>query len=144
MIKVKDPSAIADKWAEVTPARQKYYTANASVAGADWVAAASAAQKTYQQAVTDPDIDKRFAGGVKRAGADKYNRKVTANADRFSQGVRDSKVDFQNGVTPFLDEISKITLPARAPRGDPANRKRSEVVGDALHAKRLALKAAGV
>lgn len=143
-IKVKPLTEVADKWAEVTPGRSAYYEKEATVAGPEWEANTIAAKAAFKAGVTAPNIDALFAGGVKRAGADKYNRKVKdVGVARFGPGVTAAKVDFSENVAPFLDEISKITLDPRQPRGSVANYGRVQAIGTELHKKRLALRAAG-
>lgn len=143
-IKVKPLAEVADKWADVTPGRSTYYAAEASKAGAQWEAQTVAGSKAFKAAVTAANIEQLFSGGVKKAGAAKYERKVKdVGADRFGPGVTAAKTDFSDNVGPYLDEISKVTLPARQPRGSAANYARVQEVGTALHKKRLALRAAG-
>jgi hypothetical protein len=143
-IKVKPLAQVADKWADVTPGRSSYYEAGATVAGADWEKNAGAAKTAYKAAVTAANIDSLFAGGIKKAGASKYERKVKdVGVARFGPGVTAAKTDFSDGVGPMLDEISKVTLAARQPRGSDANYARVAAIGAALHKKRLALRAAG-
>jgi len=144
MIKVKSLADVTAKWGDVTPGRTAYYEKAASVAGADWEAGAAAASGAYKAAVTAANIEAMFKGGVKKAGAAKYNRKVaTVGVARFGPGVTAAVEDFEKGVGPMLDEISKITLSARAPRGSEANYARVREIGTVLHKKRLALRAAG-
>lgn len=143
-IKVKPLTEVADKWAEVTPGRSSYYEREATVAGDEWEKNTTAAAAAFKAAVTNPAIDKLFLGGVKNAGAGKFNRKVKdVGVGRFGPGVTAAKVDFSDGVGPMLDEISKVTLDARQPRGSDANYARVRQIGSALHKKRLALRAAG-
>lgn len=143
-IKVKPVADIAAKWAEVTPGRSAYYAAGASVAGEDWEKGAVNAAAAYKAAVTAGNIDKLFTGGIKRAGGDKYERKVKdVGAPRFGQGVAAAQSDYQAGMEPMLTTISALTLPPRQPRGSAANLQRVQAVADALHKKRLALRAAG-
>jgi len=143
-IKVKPLAEVAKKWADVTPGRSAYYEAAASVAGSDWESGAAAAAGAFKAAVTAANIEALFKGGVKKAGAAKYNRKVKdVGVARFGPGVTAAAPDFEAGVAPMLDEISKITLSARAPRGSEANYARVREIGTVLHKKRLALRAAG-
>jgi len=143
-IRVKPVTEVADKWAEVTPGRATYYAKEAGAAGAEWESKTVAGAKAYKAAVTSANIESLFAGGVKKAGAAKFERKVKdVGADRFGPGVTAAKIDFSDNVAPFLDEISKITLDARQPRGSTANYGRVQAIGTALHKKRLALRAAG-
>ena len=144
VVKVKTADEVAKKWAEVTPQRQSYYEAGATGAGDDWEKGTLAAAGAYRQAVTSGNIESLFKGGIKKAGASKYNRKVTeVGVQRFGQGVQAAQEDMKNGVAPMLDTIAALTLSARQPRGSAANYARVQEVGTALHKKRLALRAAG-
>jgi len=143
-IKVKSVTEVLAKWLDVTPGRASYYEAGAAGAGADWEKGAADAAGAYKAGISAANIEQLFKGGIKRAGAGKYERKVKdVGVARFSQGVSAAGPDFAAGVTPFLDEISKLTLPARQPRGSEANYARVRDIGVALHKKRLALRAAG-
>ncbi|MBA7622110.1 hypothetical protein ES703_29481 [subsurface metagenome] len=143
-IKVKSVSEVRDKWLDVTPGRASYYEKEASVAGADWEKGASDASGAFKAGISAANIEQLFKGGIKRAGAAKYERKVKdVGVVRFSQGVSAAGPDFEAGVSPFLDEIAKITLDPRQPRGSEANYGRVRMIGIALHKKRLALRAAG-
>jgi len=146
MVKPKIASAadIAAKWKEVTPGRASYYEAGAVGAGADWERAATAAASAYKSAVTAADIEQRFKGGIKRAGAAKYDRKVKdVGVGRFGPGVLAAAPDFQAGFEPYVAVIAATELPARKPRGDPSNIDRVKVIATALNKKRLALIGAG-
>ncbi|MBA7651236.1 hypothetical protein ES703_59053 [subsurface metagenome] len=144
MIKVKPAADVAKKWSEVTPGRAAYYESEATVAGADWEKGATAAAKAFKSAISAANIEALFTGGVKRAGAAKYERKVKdVGVARFGPGITAAVDDFKDNVAPFLDEIAKIVLPARAPRGSEANYARVREIGVALNKKRLALRAAG-
>lgn len=143
-IKVKPVADVAKKWGEVTPGRAGYYETGALAAGGDWEKGATDAAANFKAAVTAGNIDKLFAGGIKNAGAAKYTRKVKdVGVSRFSTGVTASITDYQSGVDPMLSTIASLTLPARQPRGSVANAQRVTAIMDALHKKRLALRAAG-
>jgi hypothetical protein len=143
-IPVPTAAEAAKKWAEVTPGRQGYYEAGAKGAGSTWEANAIAASKAFKAGISAGNIEQMFAGGIKRAGAAKYQRKITdVGASRFSSGVAASVQDMQAGVEPFLATIASITLPQRAPRGSTQNLQRVALVADALNKKRLALRTAG-
>ena len=144
MIKVKPLAEVVGKWADVTPGRSAYYEKGATGAGADWEAKAKAAAAQFKAAVSAANIDKMFSGGITRAGAEKYNRKVKdVGVGRFGPGVSAARADYDKGVAPMLEEIAKVDLPSRQPRGSSANYQRSVVIGTALNKKRLALRAAG-
>jgi hypothetical protein len=143
-IKIKPIADIASKWAEVTPGRAAYYEAGASVAGADWEKGATAAAPAYKAAISAVNIEKMFTGGIKRAGAAKYERKVKdVGIGRFGPGITAAVPDFTAGFDPFVSTIAALTLPARQPRGADANLERVRVIAKELNKKRLALRAAG-
>ena len=141
---IKGAAEIAAKWARVTPQRQSDYEAGASNAGAKQNANAIAAAKAFTSAVTAGNIGQLYAGGLRRAGADKYNRKVKeVGVSRFGPGVMAAQADMQNGMAPMVEAIAAVTPPARAPRGDVSNQQRSVVYQVAINKKRLALRTAG-
>lgn len=143
-VKVKPLDKIAANWQADSTAHSADYKVGALAAGADWEKNTAAQAGAYKGGVSAPDIEKRFAGGVHQAGAEKYERKVSAVGEsRFIEGVNNSLQDYKEGFAPFVEEIERQTLPARQPRGAPANKTRSGIIGDALNKKRLAMQAAG-
>lgn len=145
MVKVTVPSAdsVAKKWGEVTPGRASYYEANTPGAASVWEANAKAASVNFKAAIQAGNIEQLFKGGIAKAGAAKFARKVTALASRFGPGVSAAVDDMKTNVAPFLTEIAAVDLKERKPRGDAGNYDRVKAIGDKLHAKRLALLAAG-
>jgi len=142
-LRVKTLEDTTTKWTEEAPRRAPYYEKYTPPAAARWEANTIAAEATYKSAVTAPDIAKRFVGGVKRVKAAKFERKVKAvGVARFGPGIVAAKDDFNAGIKPYLEELAVIDVPARKPRGDPANMERVRAIFDALHKKRLALLAA--
>ncbi len=139
---VKSAVDIAAKWARVTQQRSADYEAGASGAGAKQNAAAIAAAGAFQAAVSSGSMKSLFIGGLKKAGAEKYNRKVSGvGKDRFGAGVTAAQGDMASGMAPMVEAIAAVTMPARAPRGDIANQARSTIFQVALNKKRLALRA---
>jgi acetaldehyde dehydrogenase (acetylating) len=139
-IKVKSVSTAAAKWDANAARAADDYSTEAQAAAPVWEAATKASKENYHKAITAAGIADRFLGGVTRAGAAKYARKIAAVAtDRFAPGIHAAVSDYTERVTPFLEVIAGLSLPKRGPRGDPANYNRVEAVGKALSAKRLAL-----
>jgi len=142
--RVKSSSESAEKWAARATSASSEYASEAQQASQDWEANARAAAPNFKAAVTAGDIDRRFSSGVQQAGAAKYQRGIqNKGAGRYSGGVDAGKGDYQSGVEPYLQVIASTDLPARRPRGDPANRRRSEAIQDALHKARMARAGAG-
>ena len=144
MVKTKPIGDIAKKWGDVTPGRSSYFSAGVKNPKIPWSQGAIAAAEAWSGGVQKAVSDKRFAGGVRRAGDEKWTRKAsTVGVDRFGPGVMAAQPDFEAGVTPFIQVIEQTTLPSRKMRGDPANIERVSKMATALAQKRLALKAAG-
>lgn len=142
-ITVKSATEVAKKWAEVTPARASYYETEAPAAGAEWEASTIAAGPTYKAGISVAGIDKRFVGGVKRAGAAKFERKVrTVGVARYAPGVAAAEEDMAKGFADYQAVLDGLEIPDRGPRGSVANYAIVQKVGDALHKKRLAVLAA--
>lgn len=143
-LKVKTAAMSANKWAD-NAGRASQAFADGAVEAADaWANNTANAADNYHQAVTAAGIKDRFRAGVRKAGADKFKRKIQDVAkDRYAPGVAAAQTDYQENVTPYLTTIAGLTLSARKPKGDPANYKRVEEVGKALHTKRLALLGVG-
>jgi len=136
---------IAKKWVDVTPGRASYYEAGVKVAGPAWESGALGAGSNYKLAMSAADIGKRFLGGIKKAGAAKYQNKAsTLGVERFPTGVRAAESDFDVGFSPYRDVIDGMEVPDRKPRGDLSNYKIGEKIGDALFKKRIAMLGAGV
>ena len=142
--KVPTADAVAKKWGEVTPQRSGYYEAGVAAAGSDWEKGATAAAGSFKAAISAGNIQAMYAGGVKRAGAAKYQRKASGvGKDRYGPGVSAAVPDMQSGMAPMLEAISKVDPPTRQPRGSAANQQRSVVYQVALNKARLALRSAG-
>jgi len=142
-IAVKSATEIADKWAEVTPGRATYYEQEAPAAGAEWEANTVAAGGTYTAGIAVAGIGKRFVGGVKRAGAAKFARKVRdVGVSRYAPGVAAAKADMATGIGDYVGVLEGLEIPDRGPRGSVANYAIVQKVGEALHKKRLAILAA--
>jgi len=142
-LKVKPLSDVVTKWVEEAPRRSTYYEKYTPAAAEDWLNGAVGAADTYKSAVQAADIGKRFVGGIKRVGAEKFRRKVTdVGVARYGPGITAAKDDYNTGIAPYLEELARIDVPERKPRGDPANLERVKRIFDALHKKRLAVLAA--
>jgi len=142
-ISVKSATDIAKKWAEVTPARAGYYESEAPAAAGEWEANTSAAGATYKAGVSVAGIQDRFVGGVKRAGAEKFRRKVQdVGVARYAPGVAAAEADMAKGFADYAALLDGMEIPDRGPRGSLTNYAIVQKVGDALHKKRLAVLAA--
>ena len=143
-IRVKPGDASAVKWSANAGRAAEEFAVNAEAAAEDWARNTQNSADTFHQAISAPGIKERFRRGVGRAGAAKFARKIRDVArDRFAPGVAAAEGDYRAGVEPYLQTLAGLTLSQRKPKGDPANYRRVEEVGRALHAKRLAMLGSG-
>jgi len=137
-LKIKSASAIARKWADVTPARARQWEDEIKATTTEeYAAPAVAAAPIWEQGVMEAAARGGYARGVAEK-AEKWKRKSLAvGTARFGPGVRAAEADHATGYAPYREVISGLTLAPRGPRGSPSNYERVREVGEALHAKRV-------
>lgn len=141
---IKPIGVIAEKWGRVTPLRTRDYELGVENPRRPWEASTIAAADTYEQGIIEAIADERFQHGVRAAGDEKWRSKTLEKGPtRWAQGVRISEPDYQAGFAPYRDEIERIVLPPRGPRGSPANIERVRIIAERLHALRLRIQGGG-
>jgi hypothetical protein len=135
MAAIKPIEQSSDKWVR-----------RASVAGGDyqqgvqnprksWASAASEAENNYKAGVVAAANAGRFGTGVKAAGDEKWRiAALKKGPGRFAEGVAIGKDEWNRGFAPYQAAIAAVTLPARGPKGSPANIQRVAAVATALRA----------
>jgi len=135
---VRSASEVAEKWARVTPARADDYRKGVENPKKDWAGETLAAGDAYEAGVTAAIGNKQFQKGVKEAGSSTWQTGATTKGvTRWPAGVSGAQDKYEHRVAPFLDEIARIKLPARRPKGDPGNIERVRAIADALHKKKV-------
>ena len=137
---IRSIDKIAEKWATVTPQRATQYKEGIEDPKKDWAKEATAAEERYKAGVTAAATEGRYGKGVAKAGTDKWKRMAAAKGpSRFAEGVMVARPDYHKGFAPYADEIAKVELPPRGPKGDPANINRVAAIAKALHEKKKSL-----
>jgi hypothetical protein len=137
MANIKDPRAIAQKWARVTPTRTEDYVTGIQNPRVPWAAATAAAEDRYKAGVTEAAAQGRFGKGVKNAGDATWQQNAIAKGPgRFAEGVAVGEASYQEGFAPYADVIRAVTLPPRAPRGSPQNLQRVAAITTALRKRK--------
>jgi hypothetical protein len=140
VMKTKDLSSIAEKFATVTPQRADQYAMGVQNPKTDWAQATAAAEENYKSAVTAAASAGRFGKGVRKAGSAKWQKGATEKGPtRFAAGVSLAKDAFQTGFAPFHQVLAALTLPPRFSRRDPRNLNRVGAVATALGKAKEAL-----
>ena len=143
-LKVKTAEQAGEKYDARARVAVDDYAREAAASGDVWASNTQAAKENYRSAISAAGIADRFLGGVRRAGAAKYVRKIEAVArDRYAPGISAGLTDYKERTEPFLATLRALVLPPRKPRGDPGNLQRVDAANKALHAKRLALMGVG-
>jgi hypothetical protein len=137
-LNVKDAASSAAKFVARAQAAGGDYQKGVQGAGDNWQAKTAASADAYGAGVNAAISAGRFAKGVQKAGSAKYvARAAGVGAQRYPTGVGQAGPNWQNGVQPYLDTLSGLTLPPRAPRGSPNNIQRVAIIADALRKKKL-------
>jgi len=133
MANIKPIDQSSDKWSRRAAVAGVDYQFGVQNPRRPWAEAAQAAAANYRAGVTAAANAGRFENGVRKAGDEKWrNRSVAVGPGRFAEGVAVAKPDWEQGFKPYQDAIGAITLPARGPKGSPANLQRVQAVSMAL------------
>lgn len=141
-VTVKAAAASAQKYVTNAQAAAPAYTQGVQNAGPKWAQNTAASAQSWQQGVQQAAADGRFAAGVNTTSQAKYQTRASGvGANRYPQGVAGAAPAWQANTTPYLTTIANLTLPARSPKGSPANYQRVSAIGNALRAQKLGQKA---
>jgi len=140
VVAIKPLDVIVDKWKRRASIAGPDYEAGVRAPKEDWATATAGAEDAWEGGVQAAVAEKRFMKGATKAGTAKWQRKaIELGVKRYPEGVNVAVDDYKAGFGPFAEEISKVTLPERGPKGDPRNIERVKVIADALHKKKLEL-----
>jgi len=133
-MEVRSASAIAKKWARVTPERTQDYEEGVKNPRRDWATETLAAESRYEDGIKSAISRKAFGKGVSRVGTAKQKSKtILKGFARWPEGVRVAQSDMEAGMKPVVDVLKNLTLPPRYATGDPRNIERVKVIQQALH-----------
>lgn len=139
-LQVKDPATSAAKWSQRASAAAPDYTKGVQNPKKDYATNAAMAEPAYDAGVQAAIGRKAFSNGVRKAGTQKWQAAATSKgAQRYPQGVALAQPAYQAGWGPYSDTMKSLTIPARGPKGAAQNYQIVQAIGDALHAKKIAL-----
>lgn len=137
-IAVKSAASAATKWAARAGAAAQDYAAGVQAAGNSQQTNALAAAPTWAAGVQAAVSNGSYAKGVQKSGNKWQTNAAGKGAARYPTGIAAGKDPYSTGVAPFLQTIANLTLPPRAPKGDPSNIQRVATIAQALRAQKLA------
>lgn len=140
MADIKPLARTKEKWKRQSAVSTPEYEAGVRDPKTDWSDATAAAEKNYNTGVQQAIQRGAFGRGVKKAGTAAWQEgALTKGTTRWAQGIAISEDKYAEGFAPYHDVISNLKLPARGPKGDPANIQRVAAVAKALHDKKIAI-----
>jgi len=131
-ILIKPIDKIVAKWKSKAGAASGDYADGINFPGRDQGEAAAAAKDTWVQGVTAGGVADRFATRARESSAKWKKNAIAVGGSRYTQGVANAADEFGKGIGPALQTISGLNLPARQPKGSPANLDRVRIVNEAL------------
>ena len=138
MPKVPDLSRVVAKWTQNAGAAGPSYAEGVQNPKESWQQKTIGAADNWKQGVTKAAADGRFTKGVQRVSDDaQIQASVQKGTQRYGQGVALAGPDFASGMGPVLQVTAATTLPARKPKGDPANIQRVAALAAAQNAAKL-------
>lgn len=139
-VAVKDAATAAKKFVARAQAAGPDYTAGVTNAGAKWQANTKASSDSWGAGVQQAITSGRFGNSISATAANTFQTNAaTKGAQRYPSGVAASGDTWAANTQPFLATIASLNLPARQPKGSPANYQRVQAVGDALRQKKLSM-----
>ena len=137
MVATKSIDEVSTKWGDVTPGRAKYYEDGVKKPSKDWESETVKGENAYEAGVNEAIANNSFGKGVRKAGTSTWQEgSIEKGIPRYGPGVRASINKYKENFAPYLEELGRISLPARGARGDPRNLERVAVIADALNKKR--------
>ena len=133
MANIKSIDRSAQKFVQRASVAGQQYQEGIQNPKKSWSTATAAAEQNYVQGVTQAAQQGRFAAGVKLAGDSKWQQNsLSKGPARFAEGVALAQDSWAKGFGPYQAAIASLQLPARGPRGAPANLQRVTAVANAL------------
>lgn len=115
------------------------YTSGIEVSPKSWKDETLKAASSWKQGVQEAAAKGLFAKGVGRVSNEDWKAAALEKGGaRWGSGVSAGVSKYISNVTPFLNIIKGISLPPKGPRGASQNYDRVRVIGEKLHAARIA------
>jgi hypothetical protein len=135
MANIKPIGQSSSKWVSRAAVAGPDYLAGVSNPRIQWETATVAAEGNYKSAVVAAANSGKFGRGARRAGNAKWVMGATKKGpSRFAEGVAIAQPNWESGFRPYQTAIETLVLPARGPKGSPANLQRVAAVATTLRA----------
>jgi len=138
---IKPMGKISKKWNDRVGVSSSDYIDGIKNPKLDWEEEASSeqAEANYASGINNAINRKTRVAGVKKAGTQKWQNGAIKKQGRWSEGVAGAVDQYEEGFSPYHNEIDKVDYGVRYPSGDPRNLQRVKVGNEALHNLKLKL-----
>jgi len=144
MPQVRETAELAEKWVRNASNAVTDYQRGVQNPKRDWKTETLKAEQRWAQGVQQAIQDRRFVGGVNKAGTEAWQQgAINKGPSRYAQGVAQAKEVWAREWEPYRQVLLRLELPERGPKGDRRNFERVVVVGTALHEAARRRKGAG-
>ena len=141
MAEIKSAARSSAKWKRQSAAAQPEYKSGVELTKKDWEKNTLDAASNYDAGVQAGIAEKRFQGGVAKAGTGKWREKTLMKGpQRWAEGISQSTDAYEKGFAPYRSAIEAINLPPRGPKGSAQNIQRVAVIAARLHEVKKQLK----
>lgn len=138
MANIRSISELAEKYKRVTPGRRADYEAGINKPKADWASQAGAAEGAYEDGVQSGISRKAYGKGVADKGTAGWKTDALQKGpERWAPGVGYGTPKYATNFAPYVDVISRTTLPPKYGKGDPRNFDRVTAMANALRAAKV-------
>ena len=138
MANIKTMDKIAERWKRVSSISQAEYEEGVRNPKKDWATETKKAEGNYSKGVQAAISRGAYGKGVERSGTAKWQKNsIEKGVGRWVTGIQMAGENYAEGYAPYREVIARTMLPARGPKGDPANIRRDSVLAEALHKEKL-------
>ena len=142
MVKVRSLKIAREKFKKRTETSGPYYEAGTKSPKVPWSQAMEEVNEAIKDGLRNAIENDLILGGVKRVGDAGWSKPIEQKGIKnWREWTPKSDGDWETGYRPFAEELERITLEKRRPKGDPANvDNRVKPIVAALRKKKLALR----
>lgn len=144
MVKVRSLKIAREKFRKRTETASPYYEAGTKAPKKPWSQAMEEVNEAIKEGLRKAIDSDLILGGVKRVGDTGWSEPIKEKGIKnWREWTPKSDDEWEKGFSPFAEELERVTLEARRPKGDPANvDNRVKPIVAALRRKKLALRGA--
>ena len=141
MVQTKGVSRTVTKWKDRVAVAGGEYKAGIASPKKSWSVGAGEANQAWKDGVTQAAGRDAFASGVSKAGDTKWkSASDQLGSARYGPGVNFGAPYYTTGISSVISTIEGVSLGPKGAAGAAQNYMRSQQIGDALHAAKLASK----